>query len=139
MLGRIVCSIALVGCGSAPATPPSVSLTITANDGAGHVSSARLTCRGTSAAATGYLRRRAAAACRRARVLAAFLDTAPPLDRICTRIYGGPQTARVTGQIGARSIDRRFSRRDGCEISDWGRAALLLPALSSPAASTPRP
>jgi hypothetical protein len=116
-----------------------VALTITANDGAGHVSTAKLTCRGTSAAATGYLRPRAGAACRRARVLAAFLDVAPPPDRICTQVYGGPQTARVRGRIGSRVIDRRFSRRDGCEIADWTRAALLLPRVSAPAAPTGQP
>jgi hypothetical protein len=135
----------LAACQSGPAAgnttpaPPPATLSMTANDGAGHVSSARLTCRGTSATATGYLRLRAAAACRRARALAAFLDVAPPQNRICTQIYGGPQTARVRGRIGSRLIDRRFSRRDGCEIADWGRAALLLPRVSGPAAYTGRP
>jgi hypothetical protein len=135
----------LAACGSGPAAgnatpaPPAVALTITANDGAGHVSTAKLTCRGTSAAATGYLRPRAGAACRRARVLGAFLDVPPPPDRICTQVYGGPQTARVRGRIGARVIDRRFSRRNGCEIADWGRAALLLPPGQGPAASSSHP
>jgi hypothetical protein len=135
----------LAACGSGPAAgnatpaPPAVALTVTANDGVGHVSTAKLTCRGTSTGATGYLRARAGAACRRARVLAAFLDVAPPPDRICTQIYGGPQTARVRGRIGARVIDRRFSRRNGCEIADWARAALLLPPGTGPAASAGHP
>lgn len=90
---------------------------------------ARLTCRGRSATARGYLRRRPVTACRTARRNAGFLASRPSATQICTENYGGPETARIRGTIGARSIDRRFARRNGCEISDWDRAGALLPRV----------
>ena len=47
-------------------------------------------------------------------------------DRACTEIYGGPQTARVTGTYRGRSVDAEFKRTDGCEISRWDAYADLL-------------
>ncbi len=66
--------------------------------------------------------------CETARRLADFLAKQPPRDRVCTQIYGGPETARVRGTIGDRRIDRRFSKTNGCEIADWQRAEPLLAA-----------
>jgi hypothetical protein len=66
--------------------------------------------------------------CETARRLADFLAKQPPRDRVCTQIYGGPETARVRGTIGDRRIDRRFSKTNGCEIADWRRAEPLLAA-----------
>ena len=66
--------------------------------------------------------------CDAARRLAPFLAAQPPEDRICTQIYGGPETARVHGTIGNRLIDRRFSKVNGCAIADWRRAESLLAA-----------
>jgi hypothetical protein len=66
--------------------------------------------------------------CDIARRLADFLAEEPPRDRVCTEIYGGPETARVRGTIGERRIDRRFSKTNGCEIADWERAEPLLAA-----------
>ncbi len=118
------------GTAAPAATPkPSVSLRITASDGDGRASPARLTCRGDVATSTGYLRYRPVTACRQARKIAAFLASRPITTRPCTQEYGGPQTARVRGTIGSRSIDRRFARRNGCEIADWARAGALLPRL----------
>ena len=87
-----------------------------------------MTCRGGATRATGFLHGRAASACREARRSAAFLGSPPPVDRPCTEIYGGPDTGWIRGTIGRRTIDRRFSRVDGCAIADWGKAGLLLPA-----------
>ncbi len=64
--------------------------------------------------------------CDAARRLAPFLGAQPPEDRICTQIYGGPETARIRGTIGNRLIDRRFSKVNGCAIADWRRAEPLL-------------
>jgi hypothetical protein len=115
--------------GAAVAAPgPVVNLQIAVGDGHGHRSAAHLRCRGSAAAATGYLRGHAAAACRRARALATFLASEPPPTRECTQIYGGPDAARVRGRIGSRAVDRRFARTDGCAIADWTRAGVLLPA-----------
>jgi Subtilisin inhibitor-like len=46
---------------------------------------------------------------------------------VCTEIYGGPQTARVTGTYRGRRIWARFNRRNGCEIDRWNRHAFLFP------------
>lgn len=47
-------------------------------------------------------------------------------DRMCTEIYGGPQTARVTGTFRGEPVDARFKRTDGCEISRWDAYVDLL-------------
>jgi hypothetical protein len=109
---------------------PNVTLRFTVNDGTGHRATARLSCRGAARTARGYLRNRPVAACRTARRLAGFLTSRPSPSRMCEQIYGGPQSARIRGTIGGHSIDKRFSRSDGCAIYDWNRAGTLLPATS---------
>ncbi len=42
-----------------------------------------------------------------------------PTDQACTKIYGGPQTATITGILQGVEIDASFSRADGCEIDRW--------------------
>lgn len=39
--------------------------------------------------------------------------------RACTEIYGGPETAHVTGMLGGRRVDTSISRNDGCGIADY--------------------
>jgi hypothetical protein len=46
----------------------------------------------------------------------------------CTQQYGGPETATVTGTLHGDTIDAKFSRVNGCEISRWEQAAPLLEA-----------
>lgn len=70
--------------------------------------------------------------CAHAREIAGFLASAPERDRICTSIYGGPQTARIWGTIGERAVGRAFQRTDGCEIAWWDEAVPLLPAVDGP-------
>ena len=53
-------------------------------------------------------------------------DASPTQQRVCTQIYGGPETARVTGTIDGEKVDRRFTRTNGCEIDDFNRAGELL-------------
>jgi hypothetical protein len=137
-LGLAVAAIG--GCGeddepaapSATTTPsgPAVELTVAYDDGAGTKTTGTLTCRDGQQRATGALAARgrpsAAALCAKARALRELLTTQPAKDRMCTQIYGGPQTARVTGTIGGEPVDRRFTRTNGCEIGDFARAAALL-------------
>jgi hypothetical protein len=114
--------------GAASAVEDTVRLTVTftRRPGAGHV--ARLRCTGARASADGFLRAAGAGrACAHARRIAGFLAAKPDPRRACTEIYGGPERARVAGQIGARRIGRVFSRTDGCGIADWRRAMPLLP------------
>lgn len=47
-------------------------------------------------------------------------------DVVCTQQYGGPQTATVTGVVDGVPVDMSFTRRDGCEISQWNAAASIL-------------
>ncbi len=69
---------------------------------------------------------RAAEACRRLAALANPFAPVPK-DAVCTQIYGGPQTARVTGRFRGRFVWVRFTRRNGCEIARWNRVRFLLP------------
>jgi hypothetical protein len=50
-----------------------------------------------------------------------------PADQLCTEIYGGPQTARVTGVWAATPVDLALSRTDGCRIAQWDSLGPLLP------------
>ncbi|MGH3031526.1 MAG: SSI family serine proteinase inhibitor [Gaiellaceae bacterium] len=49
-----------------------------------------------------------------------------PADAACTQIYGGDETAEVTGLVAGRQIEASFSRKNGCEISRWEALAPLL-------------
>jgi hypothetical protein len=105
-----------------------VNLRIRADDGAGTIRTARLTCDSEGPRATGFLRGRdAERLCRRAYTLERFLSRPPEAARACTEVYGGPDRARVRGNVRGGQVDRRFGRADGCEIADWDRARLLLP------------
>lgn len=107
---------------------PAVQLTVVHDDGSGRRTSGTLTCRGTDRRAEGALEGRAAVSelCARARGIAGLLTSQPDKGRHCTQIYGGPQTALVTGTIGGERVHRRFSRTNGCEIAEFRRAAGLL-------------
>jgi hypothetical protein len=73
------------------------------------------------------------AACSR---LAGLTDPFAPLpaDVFCSQIFGGPQTAHVTGRWQGSSVDLRLSRTDGCRTAQWDRLGPLLPG---PAAEAP--
>jgi hypothetical protein len=51
--------------------------------------------------------------------LAAALKRAGDKVRACTEIYGGPETAQVTGTLGGRRVDATITRNDGCGIADY--------------------
>jgi hypothetical protein len=42
-----------------------------------------------------------------------------PSGQACTMIFGGPQTATVTGTYEGTKVDASFSRQNGCEIDRW--------------------
>ena len=44
---------------------------------------------------------------------------ATPKDQACTMIYGGPQTAKVTGTYKNVKVNSTFTRSNGCEIDRW--------------------
>jgi Subtilisin inhibitor-like len=51
-----------------------------------------------------------------------------PPATACTEIYGGPQTATVTGTFRGEPVDASFERTNGCEIARWDSLAFLWPA-----------
>ena len=50
-----------------------------------------------------------------------------PADTMCTQLFGGPQTAHVTGRWAGEPVDLQLSRTDGCRIAQWDRLGPLLP------------
>lgn len=59
-------------------------------------------------------------------VLTRLVD-GPPADQVCTEEYGGPDEARIVGQIDGRDIDATITRTNGCEISTWNQLIGLVP------------
>ncbi|CAG6395191.1 SSI family serine proteinase inhibitor [Actinacidiphila cocklensis] len=52
-----------------------------------------------------------------------------PAGQMCSMIYGGPQTAHVTGVWDGEVVDETYRRTDGCEVARWNR---MVPTLPSP-------
>jgi hypothetical protein len=52
-----------------------------------------------------------------------------PKGVMCTMIYGGPQTAHVTGAWKGRKIDSSFKRTNGCEIKRWSTLSTMFGPL----------
>lgn len=136
LLTAVAVAVALGGCGEAddPATQPAaapdgtIELTVLFDDGSGRKTTGTLTCRGSDRRAEGALDGRASPAklCAQADGIAELLTSKPDKGRTCTQIYGGPETAQITGTIEGDKVDRRFTRTNGCEIADFTRAAGLL-------------
>ncbi|MGN6242063.1 MAG: SSI family serine proteinase inhibitor [Motilibacteraceae bacterium] len=116
-----------VGAGPSPSASPSSStpagtrLIVTVHPGPGRPPSTwTLTCD-----PPGGTHPAAAAAC------AALAAAAPdpfaevPAGTMCSQIYGGPQTATVTGTYRGTPVQARFSRTDGCQTARWDRLAPL--------------
>jgi hypothetical protein len=92
------------------------------DDGGGRTASRTLTC---GFAATDDERD----ACARLDELGGPLAPVPS-GQMCSMIYGGPQTAHVTGVWRGEVVDETYRRTDGCEVARWNR---MVPALPSPA------
>ncbi|MFB9377114.1 SSI family serine proteinase inhibitor [Kineococcus gynurae] len=112
-------------------------LTVEVDDGSGTVTTWTLLCEagpdGTTA--VGGDHPDVAGACTAVTERAAAFAPVPK-DRVCTMIYGGPQTARVTGTWAGATIDSSFKRTNGCEIARWNRmAALLQPGVPTSSGS----
>jgi hypothetical protein len=111
------------GSSSSPAAAPDNHLVIDVNQGGG-IPPRRwnLTC----GAPAGGTHPDAQAACDH---LAGMADPFAPLppDVMCNQIYGGPQTAHVTGRWKGAAVDVRLSRVDGCRTGQWNSLGPLLP------------
>ncbi len=104
------------------AEPGDTDLTIVINDGSGSTKTWRLTCN--PAAGT---HPDPPAACEALETNGAAALPPVPKDKACTQIYGGPETATVTGTWKGQRVMSRFARNDGCQISRWKLMAGLLP------------
>jgi hypothetical protein len=51
-----------------------------------------------------------------------------PRRTACPQVYGGPGTARVTGELRGVRVSAEFDLTDACEIARWRRNAALLGA-----------
>jgi len=49
-----------------------------------------------------------------------------PSSMMCSMIYGGAQTATVSGTFHGRPVHTRFARTNGCEVARWQRVSALL-------------
>jgi Subtilisin inhibitor-like len=122
-LAALALAVLLTGCGDAedddartvPEDQPASSLTVTLDRGeGGETEQWELTCE-----PAGGTHPNPDAAC------AALDDVDPevlnpvPPDSACTMIYGGPQTATLSGTWRGEPIDAAFSREHGCEIARW--------------------
>lgn len=97
-----------------PSAPPiPADVTITVDDGAGTVTEYTLRC-----APAGGTHPDPAAACSNLAAASAVFATPDP-NQACTGIYGGPQTATVTGTLNGVALSGRFSRINGCEVARW--------------------
>jgi Subtilisin inhibitor-like len=67
------------------------------------------------------------AACRALEANGAVALPPVPKDKACTQIYGGPETASITGTWEGQPVMSRFARNDGCQISRWKLMEGLLP------------
>jgi hypothetical protein len=114
---------------------PIADVSVTVDLGDGTTTSYRLACLGDTATFTGESGSLdAPAACLALNEAEARdrLLTDQHLDRVCTEIFGGPETATVTGRLDDQPIDTTIDRANGCGIDDWDR---LLQPLLPPAAS----
>jgi hypothetical protein len=126
--------LALGGCGDSavsttegqtvtePGTTAATELTITLDDGAGGKRTVQLRCDPAGGDHTDPQ-----TACDVLERAGKRALPAVPKDQICTQIYGGPQTARITGTWRGTPVDATLSRTNGCEIARWDALRGLLP------------
>jgi hypothetical protein len=110
------------GAEAAPPPPPAVELRVEffpKGPGAGG-ESATLTCD-----PVGGTHPRPEEACAAIAAHPEALDPVPQ-EAVCTQIYGGDETASVTGVVRGQQVDASFDRTNGCEIERWEALAPLL-------------
>lgn len=95
-------------------------LTITVDDGGGNVMTYTLSCE-----PVGGDHPDPAGACAGLAAAGAAAFSPPNPNQACTEIYGGPQTAAVTGTLAGKQLNSTFSRGNGCEIARWDALAAV--------------
>jgi Subtilisin inhibitor-like len=105
-----------------PAPTAETDLTIVLNTGSGSTRTWRLTCK-----PPGGTHPDPKAACRALESNGAVALPPVPKDKACTQIYGGPETASITGTWQGQRVMSTFARNDGCQISRWKLMEGVLP------------
>ena len=49
-----------------------------------------------------------------------------PAGMRCLQVYGGPETATITGTWRGAEVDASYRRTDGCEIARWSKLGAVL-------------
>lgn len=101
-------------------------ISVAYDDGSGQVRTRTLSC-------GGAVRAEQLAACRQLDELGGPLAPVPA-GQMCSMIYGGPQTAHVTGMWRGEPVDETYRRTNGCEVARWKR---MIPALPEPTSGGP--
>lgn len=115
--------LCLAGCAGGAASPdpsatpsaaPGSELTVIVDNGKGEKTTWRLTCD-----PAGGDHPDSSGACSALETQAA--KALPPVSpgKACTELYGGPQTATITGTWRGQKVDSDLSRTNGCEIARW--------------------
>jgi hypothetical protein len=130
----VVAAMAASGLGPASAADEApTDLTIVVNDGTGTTTTWHLTC-----SPEGGDHPDPAEACTvlDGHAQAVLLTPAEPIctqpdpnDQPTALVYGGPQTAQVTGTWQGQPVDTRLDRADGCQTARWDALVGLLPAV----------
>jgi LysM repeat protein len=136
--------VALVaGCSQSGSGSAATQLTIDASTGSASTvlspSEATLTC-GKTPSATGFLQKVAGPACELVRSGAVQQVVARQKGRtVCAQVYGGPQTAQITGTINDQSVRLTITRADSCGTAEWQTLLALLgdPERQGPITAAP--
>ncbi len=103
-------------------------LTVAVDDGAGTATTSTLTCSGGEVGGTLAT---ASEACAQLAEIGAEAFAAPPKDQMCTEIYGGPQTATISGTLAGEPVEATLGRTNGCEIGRWDALSALVGAVGA--------
>lgn len=122
-----------IGDGAGPPPGAGVDLEITIDHPDIDAHTYRITCADGTAAVEGSDAIDAGEACAQLAQLSVQerLVEGPPADRVCTEVYGGPDTATVVGSIDGRPVDTVIDRTNGCGIAEWDQllGEVLPPAI----------
>ena len=122
------------GAGAPGDVPTTADLTVTIEHPDADTIEYQLTCEDGTATIVGFDDLPAGPACQRLsipEVQERLVSPPLPGDRVCTEIYGGPDTAHIRGTVDGQPVDTVIDRANGCGISDWDNllADVLPPAL----------
>lgn len=122
-----------IGDGAGPPTGAGVDLEITIDHPDIDAYTYRIICANDSAVVEGSVSIDAENACAQLaqQPVQDRLVEGPPEDRVCTEVYGGPDTATVVGSIDGRPVDTVIDRTNGCGIAEWDQLLgdVLPPAI----------